>query len=67
MDMGLFKSNIFKVICLMGLFFSANISFAETPEQIKEHAYALYATKNYNEAFQLLDNLPNNEKKKKSF
>jgi len=60
MDKGLIKKYI---ILIFALFFGAiNTCLAESPKEIKEHAYALYATKNFNEAFQLLDNLPAEEK-----
>lgn len=36
-------------------------------DEIKQQALALYSTKNYNEAFSLLDNLPANEKDEEIF
>ena len=36
-------------------------------KEIKQQAIALYATKNYNEAFKLLDNLPTSEKNEEVF
>lgn len=46
----------------MGLILLPCTCFAESTSEIKERAYALYATKNFNEAFQLLDGLPASEK-----
>ena len=57
--MGLIRNKIILTLCLLLV---GCCAFAETPTEIKEQAYALYATKNFNEAFQLLDNLPNSEK-----
>ena len=36
-------------------------------KEIKEQAIALYTTKNYNEAYKLLDNLPSSEKDSEVF
>ncbi len=47
--------------------FFFNLAYAQSPQEVKDQAYALYATKNYNEAFQLLDNLPNSEKNEEVF
>lgn len=48
----------------------SSFSFAGNLEQIKEirqQAIALYSTQNYNEAFELLNNLPKNEKTEDDF
>ena len=60
--MGLLKIYKSGVITLVSMLILAGSSFAESTNEVKERAYALYATKNFNEAFQLLDNLPNTEK-----
>lgn len=62
MDKRSFLKNKSKFLLLIGLFMLNSICSAESTTEIKERAYALYATKNFNEAFQLLDGLPASEK-----
>ena len=59
-----------KFFGLLFLFLITSGSFASNYENIKEirqQAIALYATQNYEEAFELLNNLPKNEKTEEDF
>ena len=62
MDIFKIKNLKIKCICAAVVLVLASSALAENSKEIKEQAYALYATKNFNEAFQLLDRLPNDEK-----
>ena len=67
MDICIIKKIKIKLICIFFASLVALPVLAESPTEIKEQAYALYATKNFSEAFQLLDNLPNAEKNEEVF
>lgn len=52
-----------KLFIISGLFLClSSCAFCQSTQDIKEQAFALYATKNYSEAFNLLDNLSADEK-----
>ncbi len=52
-----------KIFIIFTIFlYSALPSFSQNVKEIKEQAFALYATKNYTEAFALLDNLETENK-----
>lgn len=54
--------NIFLICFLISL-----KGFCNDYDEVKQQAIALYSTKNYQEAFSLLENLPANEKDKETF
>ncbi len=56
-----------KKIFIISFIFLQTLSFAQDAKEVKERALALYNTKNYNEAFSLLDNLNSSDKTKDTF
>lgn len=65
-----FKKNLLKLYVLFFFFAFCPFALADSDssvEEAKQQALALYATKNYTEAFNLLENLPSEEKNEDIF